>query len=116
MQDFSGGLTNIGEAVPGLGDVNASRHHTIEYDATNGVSRNRFDGDPNATSVFIFIRFHALDRGIANEAGQFYGTDGWIGKRFVEAYDAADWNGVGGFIVNANSGCVASVGAWTATA
>ncbi|WP_146458999.1 hypothetical protein [Rubripirellula tenax] len=102
MQRVATGFGNVGEAMPRFGDVDLRRDDTIEHDSTNLVRRDRFDGDANATAVFVFGWRDALDRGITNEAGQFDGAGRWIGQRRFKADDAADRNDRAGLVVNAN--------------
>ncbi len=88
--------------MPSFGHVNACCDNTIEHNATDFVGGNRFDGDANATGVFVFGCFHTLDRRVTDEAGQFNSANGWIRQRDIEADDATDRDSVFGRIVNAH--------------
>ncbi len=65
--------------MPCFGDVDLCRDDTIEHDSGDLVRRDRFDGDPNATAVIVFGWRDRFNGRVANEAGQFNGTGGWIG-------------------------------------
>lgn len=69
LQRVTGRFANVCKLVPRFDDVDSRGHHAIEHHAADLVFRDRFDGDPNATCVIVFGRAHALNRGIANEAG-----------------------------------------------
>ena|GEM_PF-4623169 len=95
LQGVAAGRGHVGEAVPSLGNIDLGRHDAIKHDATDLVSRNRFDGDPNAAGVFVFSRIDCPNRGVADEAGQFRVADFRIGQRRFETDDATDRNRVG---------------------
>ena len=80
LQRVTGRFAHIRELMPSLYDVDSRSHDAIEHHAADLVFRDRFDGDPNATCVFILGRAHALDRCVANKAGQFHRADGRIGQ------------------------------------
>ncbi|QDT10738.1 hypothetical protein [Planctomycetes bacterium K23_9] len=90
--------------MPSFDDVDSRGHNAIEHHASDFVFRDRFDGDPNATSVFIFCRPDASDCRVANEAGQFHRPNGRIGQRRLEANNPADGNGSCRYVVDPN-GC-----------
>ncbi|TWU46471.1 hypothetical protein [Rubripirellula reticaptiva] len=90
LQRVTDRFANVRKLVPSLHDVDSRGHHAIEHHAADLVLRDRFDGDPNATCVFDFGRPHALNRCVANEAGQFHRADGRIGQRRLEANDSAN--------------------------
>ena len=90
LQRVTGRFANVCKLVPRFDDVDSRGHHAIEHHAADLVFRDRFDGDPNATCVFILGRAHALDRCVANEAGQFHRADGRIGQRRLKADDSAN--------------------------
>jgi len=69
LQRVTGRFAHIRELMPRFDDVDSSGHHAIEHHAADFVFRDRFDGDPNATCVFVFGWAHALDCRVANEAG-----------------------------------------------
>ncbi|MEO1617643.1 MAG: hypothetical protein AAFV88_17465 [Planctomycetota bacterium] len=111
LQRVTDRFANVRELVPSLHDVDSRGHHAIEHHAADLVFRDRFDGDPNARCVFVFGRAHALDRRVANEAGQFHRADGRIGQRRLKADDSADWNCVCRQVMNANGCGVSQMGA-----
>ena len=80
LQRVTDRFADVGKFVPSLYDVDSRSHDAIEHHAADFVFRDRFDGDPNATCMFVFGRAHALNRCIANEAGQFHRADGRIGQ------------------------------------
>ena len=80
LQRVTDRFAHIRELMPSLYDVDSRSHDAIEHHAADLVFRDRFDGDPNATCVFILGRAHALDRCVANKAGQFHRADGRIGQ------------------------------------
>ena len=92
LQRVTGRFANVCKLVPRFDDVDSRGHHAIEHHAADLVFRDRFDGDPNATCVFILGRAHALDRCVANKAGQFHWPDGRIGQRRLKADDSANRN------------------------
>ncbi|MGB7344909.1 MAG: hypothetical protein WBD20_11895 [Pirellulaceae bacterium] len=104
LQRITGRFANIRKLVPSFYDVDSRGHHAIEHHAADLVFRDRFDGDPNATCMFVFGRTHALDRCIANEAGQFHRPNGRISQRRLKADDAANRDGGCRQVVDAN-GC-----------
>lgn len=79
LQRVAAGLTHVSEAMPCFGDVDLCRDDTIEHDSADLVRRDRFDGDANATAVFVFRWCDRSDCRVANEAGQFNGARRWIG-------------------------------------
>ncbi|MCO8122577.1 hypothetical protein NHH03_12595 [Stieleria sp. TO1_6] len=90
LQRVTDRFADVGKFVPSLYDVDSRSHDAIEHHAADLVFRDRFDGDPNATCVFVFRRAHALDRCVANEAGQFQRANGRIGQRRLKANDSAN--------------------------
>jgi hypothetical protein len=90
LQCVTGRFANVGKLVPSLDDVDSRGHYAIEHHAADLVFRDRFDGDPNATCMFVFGRSHALDRCVANEARQFHRANGRISQRRLEADDSAN--------------------------
>ncbi len=81
LQCVTNRFPNVRELVPCFDNVDSRSHHAIEHHAADLVFRDRFDGDPNATSVFVFGWAHAFDRCVTNESGQFHRPDGRIGQR-----------------------------------
>ena len=116
LQRVTDRFANVRELVPSFDDVDSRGHHAIEHHAADLVFRDRFDGDPNATCVFVFGRAHALDRRVANEAGQFHRPDGRIGQRRLEADDSANRNRGCRQVVNANGCGVSQMRARTTSA
>ncbi|MBB3204946.1 hypothetical protein FHS27_000713 [Rhodopirellula rubra] len=104
LQCVTGRFANIRKLVPSFDDVDSRGHNAIEHHASDFVFRDRFDGDPNATSVFIFCRPNASDCRVANEAGQFHRPNGRIGQRRLETNDPANWDRRCRQVVDAN-GC-----------
>ena len=102
LQRIASRLAHVGEAMPCLGDVHARRDDAIKHDSTDFVCRDRFDGDADATAVFLFGRFDALDGCVANEAGQLNGAGCWVSQWRVESNDAPDGNGFGRRVMNTN--------------
>ncbi|TWT80621.1 hypothetical protein CA13_20660 [Planctomycetes bacterium CA13] len=90
LQNVTGRFANIRKLVPSFDDVDSRRHYAIEHHAADLVFRDRFDGDPNATCMFVFRRTHTLNRRVANEAGQFHRANGRISQRRLEADDSAN--------------------------
>lgn len=109
LQSVAAGFTDVGEAMPCFGDVDLGRDDTIEHDSADLVRRDRFDGDANATAVFVFGWCDRFDCRVANEAGQFNGTSRWISQRRFKADDAADRNDRAGYVVNADRRCISQV-------
>ncbi len=116
LQRVTDRFANVRELVPSFDNIDSRCHHAIEHHAADLVFRDRFDGDPNATSMFVFRWAHALDRCVTNEAGQFHRPDGRIGQRRFEADDAANRNGLCRRIVNPNGCSVPQMRARTTSA
>jgi hypothetical protein len=116
LQRVTDRFANVRELVPSLHHVDSRGHHAIEHHAADSVFRDRFDGDPNATCVFVFGRAHALDRCVTNEAGQFHRTDGRIGQRRLEANDSTNRDRGCRQVVNANGCGVSQMRARSTTA
>jgi hypothetical protein len=81
LQRIAAGFGNVGEAVPSLADVDFRCDDAVEDNSTDLLFADRLDGDAEAAGVFVFVGPRRLDRGVADEAGQFNGTSFWVGDR-----------------------------------
>ncbi|MCC9654618.1 hypothetical protein LOC70_02315 [Rhodopirellula sp. JC737] len=89
-----------------------SRDNAIEYDATNLIFCDRFDGDAHSPRGSAHPVLADFDRRIANESSEFDRTIERVGQWLNKASDATDRNRLRCDVVNANCRRVLQVGPW----
>ncbi|WP_413431574.1 hypothetical protein [Crateriforma spongiae] len=72
MQRIAAGLGYIGEAVPGITDVDLRGNDAVEDDSADFAIADRLNRDTDSAGVFIFGWANRFDRCVADEASQFH--------------------------------------------
>ncbi|MBB3205459.1 hypothetical protein FHS27_001259 [Rhodopirellula rubra] len=107
---------DVGEAMPGFGDIDLGRDDSVEDDSADFAIADRFDRDAESARVVVFGRANRFDGRIANEAGQFNRAGFGIRDGRIESGDAANRDDRTRRVVNANGRRVSQVCSLTTAA